>query len=104
MSWESAATVELGGAVDPGSFNASIPFAGQYAGGTVVVVDNGLGLLIVKGGQLLAGSSTRGAVIAADQTVGAIDYGTGTVTINGSALAKAAVYTPPSRTVAQMLA
>ena len=104
LTMESAATVELGGAVDPGSFNAAIPFAGQYAGGTVVVVDNGLGLLIVKGGQLLAGSSTRGAVIAADQTVGAIDYGTGTVTINGSALAKAAVYTPPSRTVAQMLA
>ena len=91
---ESAATVELGGAVDPGSFNASIPFAGQYASGNVVVVDNGLGLLVVKGGQLMTGNTAKGAVVAADQTVGSINYGTGTVTINGSALAKAAVYTP----------
>ncbi len=55
--------------------------------------------MIIKGGQLLAGSSTRGAIIAADQTVGSIDYGTGTVNFTGSALAKAAVYTPPARIV-----
>ena len=103
LTKEAAATVELGGAVDPGSFNASIPFAGQYASGNVVVVDNGLGLLIIKGGQLLTGNSAKGAVVAADQAVGSINYDTGTVTINGSAIAKAAVYTPPERTLVSQM-
>lgn len=94
-----AASFALGTGVVAGSFVAALPFAGASNAGAVVVIDNGAGLLVAKGGQTLRGdysgsNQTRDGRIAADQVVGSIDYATGAGTINQPVVIDYKTYRP----------
>lgn len=92
LATNSQAVTDLGEAITAGSlvgsvyFRAPVGSLGGYVAGNVVVVDNGSGLLIARGGQVVGGNGNRHGTIGADTVVGNINYSTGTVTINGTIL------------------
>lgn len=90
-----SASIALGTAVVPGSFNGSVPMAGGGLAGHVFISDNGAGLIVAKGGQTLQGSATaNNARTAADQIIGSINYAAGTVTITNGVVASGSFYKP----------
>lgn len=81
-SWGAAFTMD-GAPLSANSFRGVLNLNGWWGspGGPVVVVDDGSGTLVVRGGQVLgAGSATFvEARVAGDTTVGTINYTTGLV-------------------------
>lgn len=70
-----------------GSFVGTMGLSGgggmNAVSGTVSVVDNSAGLLVVRAGQLLGSNSYGGPVtVKADTTVGTINYTTGTIAVS----------------------
>ena len=90
MSAGASSSFSLGTGVVPGSFIGSVPFAGGAINGPITIVDNGSGLLVAKGGQVIRTTDTaaaKDARIAGDQTIGTINYSTGACVINQVVLA-----------------
>jgi len=83
----SGASMTVADGVVAGSLNGSVMFGGV----SLVVGDNGSGLLIVKGGQSFPYNG-RMANIAADSVVGTINYTTGAIVVNAGAPAGVEVY------------
>lgn len=100
LSQSAGASVALGTPVVAGSFNGTIPFSGGIVHGNVYVRDNGAGLLLAVGGQILRTDNSRAkdAVIVAEQTIGTINYSTGALAINQSILAQYSSYQATSFT------
>lgn len=96
MSAGASSSFSLGTGVVPGSFIGSVPFAGGAINGPITIVDNGSGLLVAKGGQVIRTTDTaaaKDARIAGDQTIGTINYSTGACVINQGVVASANTYT-----------
>lgn len=75
-----ALSMSLGGGVVAGTLTGALPMSGK----SILVKDNGSGLLLALGGQAMgAVEGLEGAVISGDQSIGTVNYGTGAVEITG---------------------
>lgn len=97
LATTSQAVTELADSITAGSVVGSVRFAGSAGSvtfsGSIVVGDNGSGVLIARGGQSVPASSGAPVNIPADSIIGTINYSTGTVTINTGISVSADVYT-----------
>lgn len=97
LATTSQAVTELADGITAGSLVGSVRFAGSAGGitfaGSVVVGDNGSGVIIARGGQSVPASSGAPVNIAADSVIGTINYAAGTVTINSGISVSAEIYT-----------
>lgn len=85
LSTTSSVTTDLGGAIVAGSLIGSLNFTGGMNdidfSGNLVVIDNGSGLLIARGGQRIDTSVQGEALVASDAVIGTINYSTGWVVV-----------------------
>ena len=78
-----AASMALGTGAVAGSVTGAVPFGGK----SILVKDNGSGLLIALGQQALGEvNGVEGAMVSGDQAVGTVNYGTGAIAITGGVL------------------
>lgn len=78
-----AASMSLGSGAVAGTVTGAVPFGGK----SILVKDNGAGLLIALGDQALGEvDGVEGAVVSGDQAIGTVNYGTGAVAITGGVL------------------